>query len=59
MQTDSEEMKPYMTARHDLTFIVAQMTSGIKGVLPEQDDYELAGEIELMIEEKIQEFYDV
>lgn len=52
-------MEVYMTAREDLTMIIAQMTSGIAGAMPEQDDYEIAGEVELIAREKIKEYYDV
>lgn len=34
--------KPYLTAREDLAKIIAQETSGVKGAIPESDDYKMA-----------------
>lgn len=49
--------EPYMTAHEDLTMVIAQMTSGMKDCIPEQDDYELAREVKEKIEDMIQDYY--
>lgn len=49
---------PYTKAKEDLTMIVAQMVSGVEGVTPEQEDYELACEIENLILDRIADWYD-
>lgn len=49
----------YNNAREDLTVVIAQMTSGIEGALPEQDDYELAGDVVEVIEDMIEAFHNV
>ena len=45
----------YKTSQKDLAEIIAQMTSGFKNAVPEQDDYDLAGEVIHFIEEKLRE----
>ena len=53
-----QEDRPYSTEVNDLAFIIAQMTSGIKGALPEQDDFELAKEARDKIQELISDYYE-
>lgn len=53
-----EEPKPYNTEVNDLAFIIAQMTSGMKGALPEQDDFDIAKEAANICQALIDEFYD-
>lgn len=57
MQLNNENYVIYTKAKEDLAMVIAQMVSGIDGVTPEQDDYELACEVEQMIEDKINEYY--
>lgn len=35
-------VNPYDKARDDLAKVIAQQISGVEGVLPERDDYDLA-----------------
>lgn len=60
MYADEEyqEDRPYNTEINDLAFIIAQMTSGVKGALPEQDDFVLAKEVRDKIQESIDEYYE-
>ena len=55
-----EEPQQYTSSMeiNDIGFIIAQMTAGFKGALPEQDDFDLASEARDKIREIIDEFYD-
>lgn len=45
----------YKTARQDLARFVAQITSGVKDAIPEQDDFDLADELIALAEKRIKE----
>lgn len=55
-----EEPQQYTSSMelNDLGFIVAQMTAGFKGALPEQDDFDIAAEARDIIRALIDEFYE-
>lgn len=53
-----EEPRVYRTQINDLAFIVSQMTSGIKGALPEQDDFEIAEVAAKNIQDMIDDYYE-
>lgn len=55
-----EEPQQYSSsmALNDIGFVVAQMTAGFKGALPEQDDFDIASEVRDRIQELIDEFYE-
>ena len=61
MSSYQDEPQPYTSSMevNDLGFIIAQMTSGIKGVLPEQDDFDIAKEARDVIEGLIEEYYSI
>lgn len=42
---------------NDLAFIIAQMTAGFKGALPEQDDFEMAETLQREANRVIDDFY--
>lgn len=57
-ETGYEEMpQNYTTEVNDLGFIIAQMTSGVKGALPEQEDFEIAENLAIVAREMIDEYY--
>lgn len=50
-----EPTEPYTTANEDLARIVAQMTSGAKDAIPEQDDFDLAKKVVEFIEKELRD----
>jgi hypothetical protein len=46
----TDVVEVYTTAKEDLAKIIAQITSGVKDSIPEQDDFDLAAEVEFFID---------